>query len=599
MSSTAPLTYASSTSSTRSQKKRIQPMLVSSIITTSSAAAPAPVELTRLSPDVLTVTLSRDPAHLEHHAFLHTPATECKKFANHTDLQLFLDEMTLTCVATRGQWMRDPTASWVSRLYDELTETQKDTVHRAHRKLNTSTASSIDERWFDRSELSTTIIDQWLEKKTLDEVILKSKEFGHDSLPLGYVVGGDLVNSGTIGMNHNVTFDELHGMLESLNACKNKAAMMHKEEDDQSKEQDEYSNDDSNSATSSSSSSSSSSFTTTSTTSSTTSSTSSTASATGSLFDPNNTVSMYENQPRNSLTSRRQDVIHLNALKERWKRTSRTTTAFQKNNITHPWGSTLDGCGSLNTTFNYGEFDGSAEDLPQVDMLHEYYRSMEELCEGCQESVELNRRLYLLWKFKHYCTPHHQDTHITPHFTLYSQTSGCSVFHFLPVLVGLYVAHQGESIGNSRPHEIKKIMQHLDEMKIGSVATVGPGQMALIMPSGSHGVFVPLVESHQERGSQDRKGQNAELGIQPFDISLIRAAELVVAPLREDLSRMLSAEDGRWKTPLPMTTEEKEMLRKFEAIQTTLCRDEKMTREEWFYCAQKMWGRWEKRGGPS
>ena len=363
--------------------------------------------------------------------------------------------------------------------------------------------------------------------------------------------------------------------------------------------------------------------------------------------DPNNTVSMYENNLKNSFSIRDQDVVHLDALRERWRRTTRTTsapssssttastststsstTSTSTSTTTMSWGSTLEGCGSLNTTFHYGDFNGTAEDLPKIDMLHDYYRSMEDLCDGCSEMFDLNRRLYLLWKFKHYVTSYHQDTHITPHFTLYSQTSGCSSFHFLPILVGLFVTHQGTTIGNSRPEEIQQILTRLDDLKIGTVATIGPGQMALIMPSGSHGVFVPLVErsgsgSGSGSGSESESsngGRNSHLGVAPFDVSLIRAAELMVAPLQEDLNRMLSTDDV-WNVVLPMTKEEKLMLKMFEETQQHFMNQsvvddddddddedddgdgggggdggKKMTKEEWFWCAQKMWQKWERKG---
>ena len=619
VASTNPTTTTKSTKS-KSKKKRITPQLISTTIQSTNTFSPnTPNE--SINSDILSVTLSRDLASPEYHSFIHTPATETKFFSNHTELQLFLNEMTLTCVATRGAWMRDPTAAWVTALYEELTAEQKIVVQREHRKLNVSTASTVDARWFERSELSTTIINQWFENKTFDQVLAKSTSLGHHELPLGYVISGDLVNE--IGMNENVTFDALYDMLESLNKCTKSNTGSNNDSDGNNGDNNNNNTNNTNNtnngdedatetsdgkntnmnAASSSTSTSSSSTSTSSPTSPT--STSKSSSSTPSYT---NTISMYENNALNSLTSRKSDVIHLHALRQRWKRTKRTHSV-KPNTIYMPWGSTLDGCGSLNTTFNYGDFNGSASDLPQIDMLHKYYNSMENLCEGCSNSIELNRRLYLLWKFKHYSTPYHQDTHITPHFTLYSQTSGCSVFHFLPVLIGLYITHVGEFIGNNKQgvKQVQDILKKLDAMKIGNVTTIRPGEMALIMPSGSHGVFVPLVESSAKDGSNSSNssdssiggtgGRNAGIGVQPFDISVIRAAELVVAPLREDLSRMLSSDDGRWSSPLQTTVGEKEMLKKYEKIQNDLCKNEKMTREEWFWCAQKMWRRWENRSG--
>merc|ERR1711871_1150731 len=134
----------------------------------------------------------------------------------------------------------------------------------------------------------------------------------------------------------------------------------------------------------------------------------------------------------------------------------------------------LQGCGSLNTTFDYGSFTGDHTELPDCDMLHCFYRDMNELTEeGGVDAVELNQRLYLIWKFRDYATPHHQDTHIVPHFTLYSQTSGASLFHFLPALLGLYVANRGAK----DPAELKRLLSRLDDMGIGSIGAIGPGQL--------------------------------------------------------------------------------------------------------------------------
>ena len=107
-------------------------------------------------------------------------------------------------------------------------------------------------------------------------------------------------------------------------------------------------------------------------------------------------------------------------------------------------------------------------------------------------------------------------------------------------------------------------------------------------------------------------GRNSHLGISPFDVSLIRAAELFVAPLRQELTVQLmsdakvagasssssssaaSATSSRWNFVLPASEKEKQMLKTFETTQQQLCDTHGMTREEWFWAAQKMWRKWEK-----
>ena len=82
-----------------------------------------------------------------------------------------------------------------------------------------------------------------------------------------------------------------------------------------------------------------------------------------------------------------------------------------------------------------------------------------------QRSVRLNKRMYIIWKFPGYVTSYHQDTHVPPQITLYNQTSGQSVFHFLPMLVGLYVSLKGKDNVNV----LAQYLKILDDRHIGSV----------------------------------------------------------------------------------------------------------------------------------
>ena len=62
-------------------------------------------------------------------------------------------------------------------------------------------------------------------------------------------------------------------------------------------------------------------------------------------------------------------------------------------------------------------------------------------------------------------TKYHQDTHDKPHFVLYNQTSGISVFHFVPVLIGLYLKSQ------SNPATVHDMLTKLDEAGIGFIGS--------------------------------------------------------------------------------------------------------------------------------
>lgn len=112
-----------------------------------------------------------------------------------------------------------------------------------------------------------------------------------------------------------------------------------------------------------------------------------------------------------------------------------------------------------------------------------------------------------------------------PHITLYNQVSGVSVFHFLPLLVGLFVTHVGRQRGAA---ELQAVLTELDSRGIGSMTSLMPGQMALIRPHGAHGVWVPSASLNPS--------------MLAFEVSVIRAAELYVTEVGFDCSRRLENE---------------------------------------------------------
>ena len=449
--------------------------------------------------DQISVTLARDVNGVQlYHDFVHTPKTETILINNTQQLRSFLTKITKNAVQTRKQWMRNPTSTWVTQLFNALTPQQQETVQEAFgaaRKQQHQT-STIDDKWDENVELSTRIIELWCEGKTLQDVVLKSKELGHSTLPLGYVIEGRILDQ--IGMKKQVTFEELVNMLSTLNEWEKKnsdemnSTNPHHQQPAQN--QPEQKN-----------------------------------------GDESSRVLLYQTQPQNSFSLCRQKKVQdyqvsLNDLSEKWANTTRTTrttrTTPSSTTTASSSGPNLDGCGCLNSIFDY-RHTGDAVDLPQeIDLLHAYYNSMSAVCDrydinsACANAFELNQLIYMIFKFHHYCTCYHQDVHISPHFTMYSQTSGCSVFHFLPVLIGLYIGTNVPN-GNTYSKNVADMLRELDDLKIGNVATVAPGQVVLIMPSGSHGVFVPLVER--------KGGINSHLGVEPFDVSLIRAAEIIIS----------------------------------------------------------------------
>ncbi|OLQ05669.1 hypothetical protein AK812_SmicGene11106 [Symbiodinium microadriaticum] len=224
-----------------------------------------------------------------------------------------------------------------------------------------------------------------------------------------------------------------------------------------------------------------------------------------------------------------------------------------------PW----PGSGSLNTRWDYS-LKGS--ERTDVDLLDDYFVRMQELVEK-SESVRLNKMLYLIWKMPHYVTSYHQDTHVPPHFTVYNQVSGASVFHFLPPLVGCYVTH----VGRRDVSALKEVLERLDAMQLGSLAVLGPGQVALISPFGSHGVWVPS------------KAYNEKLP--GFSVSAIRAVELF---MREQL-RVANWELKlpTWNQVWPENEEDEADMAAYRQAQRALCLQQNFTQKDWQWLTRK------------
>eukprot|EP00413_Alexandrium_margalefii_P046351 CAMPEP_0204587708 /NCGR_PEP_ID=MMETSP0661-20131031/48205_1 /ASSEMBLY_ACC=CAM_ASM_000606 /TAXON_ID=109239 /ORGANISM="Alexandrium margalefi, Strain AMGDE01CS-322" /LENGTH=412 /DNA_ID=CAMNT_0051597453 /DNA_START=3 /DNA_END=1241 /DNA_ORIENTATION=- len=226
-----------------------------------------------------------------------------------------------------------------------------------------------------------------------------------------------------------------------------------------------------------------------------------------------------------------------------------------------------DGTGSLNTTFTYENGNRSG-----VDFIDDLYDRVSGSLEGC-DAVELNTRLYMIWKFPHYVTTYHQDTHVPPHITIYNQVSGFSLFHFLPLLVGLYVTH----VGRRDASKLEAVLRELDDLGVGSLCTLGPGQVALITPVGSHGVWVP-APSHNP-------------SLPPFAVSAIRAAELFLDPLLREARKRLARR--HWNILLREPPEGVAELHSFFSAQAALCREMELSRQDWLSLVRRTWSLWE------
>ncbi|CAE7234304.1 unnamed protein product [Symbiodinium natans] len=222
-----------------------------------------------------------------------------------------------------------------------------------------------------------------------------------------------------------------------------------------------------------------------------------------------------------------------------------------------------DGQGSLNTRWDY---DVKGKDRTDVEMLDDYLVRMQALVQN-SDSVRLNKMLYLIWKMPHYVTSYHQDTHVPPHFTVYNQVSGVSVFHFLPPLVGCYVTH----VGRRDVKALKEVLERLDAMQLGSVAVLGPGQVALISPFGAHGVWVPSQAYNEQLPS--------------FTVSAIRAAELYMHKQLKTVNCELRL--PTWNHAWPENEQDEEDMAAYRQAQRILCQQHNLTQKDWIWLTQK------------
>lgn len=149
--------------------------------------------------------------------------------------------------------------------------------------------------------------------------------------------------------------------------------------------------------------------------------------------------------------------------------------------------------GSLNTTIDMTESILTADKNvdEDADLLPDYYRNCHKLFGPLDDIARINPRFYFIWKFPGYATGHHQDIHVSPHCTVYNQLSGASYFHFLPLMLGLYITYLGSTFGADI---VAHTLRELDKRGIGKKTLVEAGDLVFITAFGSHGVFVPDID---------------------------------------------------------------------------------------------------------
>lgn len=175
--------------------------------------------------------------------------------------------------------------------------------------------------------------------------------------------------------------------------------------------------------------------------------------------------------------------------------------------------------GSLNTVHGFKDKYPLSKPTKEVKQYHKALTNAFKVSRNEHQknkrNLELNQDFYFIWKFMNYATAYHQDQHTFPHLVLYNQTSGVSTFHFLPLLIGLFVTFNGRK----DPERIHNMLTTLDKEGFGSKIDLKEGQVLCIMPCGAHGVWVPSWKNNKH--------------VNKFTVSAIRAAEIFVKDLKK------------------------------------------------------------------
>lgn len=496
-------------------------------------AAPAPKKR-RLVPTPTAVVAATPPPQLELKPTVELSASEgvsttfglphaaVESVASAEQLCSLLQREAEHALQTHEQWARSPHAAWVQELGAELTDAEARPALLGKQRRLQGVADDFAARWEAGAELASKVVDLWLEDKTLEQVLAKSASLGHDRLRSGVVLSGRFVRE--TAAKQNISVEQLVPWVSSLAST-----------------------------------------------------------PAGRRAQADTTASLYRTDPANSFLALADEKCSTGTLVAELRERLATGAA----------------CGSLNTTRLYDEEEDDDDangagngggatrpsGVPGVPLLDGYWEKLDGAFYGVdRSSVRLNPRLFLIWKLPGYATAHHQDVHIQPHLTLYNQTSGASTFHFLPLLVGLFVTHVGRTKG---PHALAAVLATLEREGVGETATLGPGQMLLLLPAGAHGVFVP------------RPSANPTLS--PFELSVIRAAEVLIWPVYSLYERRYLSAAAWSEPPFALTEAERHaeaaQSRAFEERQESVCAELGLARDEWFTLARRLWAKWE--GGSS
>ena len=110
--------------------------------------------------------------------------------------------------ATHERWLRQPHAPWVQELAAELSvdAAARSALLAGQRKLQ-GVSEDATAQWEAGAELASTVVELWLEGKSLEQVLAKCEALGHAQQRSGLVLSGRFARE--LAAKQNVTLEQL------------------------------------------------------------------------------------------------------------------------------------------------------------------------------------------------------------------------------------------------------------------------------------------------------------------------------------------------------------------------------------------------------